>query len=171
MPSCGNITSGYTRSCENIASGIKNIWLANYSDVTVWSAATNDTIVGATSAPTFFKYEIREGTCSAGEEIVANAQWGSKNIRQNLELVFIGQGQNQRSAANDLLGARLTALYQNEEGKYILYGTSKALEVNAGTGTNGVQAGEENTIKLTISGLSNEFAPTVSSTYAAVLTA
>lgn len=169
MPSCSNITSGYTRSCENIASGVKSVWIANFSDSTVWSANTTGAIVTATTAPTFYKYEIREGTCAMTEELVVNAQYGAKNVRQNLELVFIGQGQTQRTRVNDLLGARLAVGVQTEEGTYVLLGETKALEVNAGNGTAGIQAGEENTIRLTLSALSNEFAPTVATSYATTI--
>jgi hypothetical protein len=169
MPTCGNITAGYTRSCENIASGIKNLWIANFNTATVWSAGTTGNIVSATSAPTFYRAEIREGTCSFTEDIVANAQFGSKNIRQNFELVIIGQGQSGRTFVNELLGARVVLGVQTEAGEYILAGEDKALEVNAGKGTAGVQAGEENTIRVTLSGLANEYAPTVASAYATTI--
>lgn len=170
MPStCSSISQGFQRSCENIASGVKNIWLANYNSSTSWTKGSDGIISAATSAPTFYRYEIREGTCSLNEEIVANAQFGSKNIRQSAEIVFIGQSQSGRTVSNTLLGARVVVGIETEEGKFVLFGESKALEVTAGRGTAGVQAGEENTIRLTISGLANAFAPTVSSTYAGTI--
>lgn len=169
MPTCSNLSAAYTRSCENIASGIKNLWIANYSSTSVWSANPDGSITGATAAPTFYKCEIREGTCSFSEEIVANAQFGSKNIRQSFDLVIIGQAQTGRTYVNQLLGARMVLGVETEQGVYVLAGESKALEVTAGRGTAGVQAGEENTIRVTVSGLANDFAPTVGTTYAATI--
>lgn len=169
MPTCSNLSAAFTRSCENIASGIKNLWIANYSDATVWGADASGIITGATAASTFYKCEIREGTCSFQEEIVANAQFGSKNIRQSFELVIIGQAQSGRTFVNQLLGARMVLGVETEQGVYVLAGESKSLEVTAGRGTAGVQAGEENTIRVTVSGLANDFAPTVDSTYAGTI--
>lgn len=166
---CSNITQGFSKSCDNIASGVKNLWIGNYSTSTVWNHIANDVVSGATGAPTFYQVELREGTCSYTEEIVANAQFGIKNIRMNFELVIIGQGQSGRTFVNDLLGASVVLGVETEQGPYILAGETKGLEVVAGRSTAGIQAGEENTIRVTISGLANEFAPTVDATYAATL--
>ena len=166
---CTNITAGYTKSCDNIASGIKNLWIANYSNSTVWGHNANDVVTGATAAPTFYQVELREGTCSFNEEIVPNVQYGIKNIRMNFELLIIGQGQSGRTFVNELLGSSVVLGVETEQGPYILAGETKGLEVTAGRSTSGTQAGEENTIRVTISGLANEFAPTVDSTYATTI--
>lgn len=168
---CSTLSAGYFRTSEcGVASGIKKLWIANYSSASVWSANTTGEIVsGSTGVPTFYPVEIRQGTCSFGEEIVANEQWGSKSIRATFDLAIIGQGQSGRTFVNQLLGSRVVLAVETEQGVKILAGEDAPLEMNGGRGSAGVQAGEENTIHAVISGLQNEFCATINSTYAGYL--
>lgn len=168
---CSSISNAFSRSSECAsASGVKNLWIGNYSYSTVWGKNAQGIVTGATAAPTFYQVDLREGTCAWTEELVVNAQFGNRNIRENFELVVIGQGQSGRTFLNTVLQSRMVLGVELEDGSIILAGETRPLEVNGGAGASaGVQAGEENTIRVVISGLANAFAPTIDSTYAGTI--
>lgn len=169
MPNCNSNVIGFERSCESIASGVKNLWIASFSAGTVWDSAADGSITGATGAPTFYPVEIRESTCQFAEELVVNAQYGSKNVRQNFTLEILGGSQSARTFTNTILTSRMVLVSETEDGNFILAGESKALEVTAGGSTTGIQAGEKHALTLTVSGLAADFAPTLSDAYATTL--
>lgn len=172
MPICNNIDSDYTRSCGNVSSGIKEIYLTNYSAGTTWAKTGAGQVTGGTGVPTFYQYEIRQKNSSATEEGIINDQFGSININQNLTIVLLGYGdQTVRQAANNLLGSQMVALIKTEDDKWLLFGEGSPLEVSATNGASGVQAGEFAGINLTISAQASDYAPTISTAYAATLTA
>lgn len=169
MPNCNSNIIAFTRACENISSGVKNVWIASYDSSTTWSVDANGAITGATSATTFYKMEVREGTTTFNEEVIVNAQYGSRSVRQTAQMTIIGQGQTGRTFVNGLLGARMVVGLELEEGVFILLGDDKQLEVSQGSSNPGVQAGEANIIQFSVSGLANDFAPTVEDSFAATI--
>lgn len=172
MPTaCSSLSAGYYRSSEcGVASGVKRLWVANYNAASTWSANTSFEIVsGSTNVPTFLPVEIRQGTCSWNEEFVVNQQYGNKSIRPTLEAVIIGQGHSGRTFVNRILNARMVWGIELEQGTFLLAGDDVQMEVVGGASTAGVQAGEENTIRVQLSCLQAEMTPTVNSTYASYI--
>ncbi len=167
MPTCDSNIVSFVRSCENISSGIKNVWLSTYSASTTYAIDGTGVITGATNAPTWYKMEVREGTTAFSEELIVNQQYGSRSCRQTAQMTIIGNGASGRTYLNNILAARMRVALELEEGVFILLGDDKQLEVTQGSSNPGVQAGEPNIIQFSVSGLANDFAPTLGASDAA----
>src|SRR5688572_28075225 len=92
---CGLINQPFYRTSEcGAPSGIKNLWVANFSRSTVWSANTIGEIVsGGTAIPTFYPVDLRQETCQFRHDAVVNDQYGNRSMRAIFELVIVGYTQ------------------------------------------------------------------------------
>lgn len=170
--SCGTIVTGYTRSCEAyLASGIKEIRIANYDSAITWNANSDGKITGATSggnaltADTFYKIEQRSGVAEMTEEFSFNAQYGSKSVTPSVTITLLGQNQANRNFSNDLLAGIFTVAVELESGEFIFLGYEKGLEASASSANPGVAADDPNIIQVTLSGRGKEYFPEIDKTF------
>ena len=166
---CGQITTGYTRSCEAyLASGIKSFRVANYDQSTTWNTNALGIITGSSlTSETFYVVEQRTGVAEFSEEFAFNAQFGSKSVLPSITITLLGQNQANRNFANDLLAGVYTVAVELESGEFILL---DKLEASASAANPGVAADDPNIIQITLSGRGREYHSEIDETYLDTIT-
>lgn len=172
MANCNSAITGYTRdNCVVINSGVKSFYFGAFSaDTTTWNRSPSGQISGSTLGPKLYLYEMLEGTASASETLAVNAQFKTVGVTQQVELVFVGQTQKNRTTYNQLLTGAWVVVVRNEtSGEYVLFGEERGLERSAGVATPGVAIDDENTMRLTLTARSSDMADTITSSHVAAL--
>ena len=96
---CSQVLNGIAASCETNVGGIREVYIANYDDVTAIEvdATTNmiDTITMAQSAK-FKKYLFKKNTSSLTSTLNVDPSAGVNFVQSDLALVFAKQETTKR---------------------------------------------------------------------------
>lgn len=165
------LTQGYSLDCKDSAGGVKNVWIANFSNVSGVTAA--DGVISAINKANngrFWKYEQYRGTAEAFEDITGSPENGTVFYAQTVNLAM---RKMQASIRNEikLLAAALTVMVvQDKNDKYWYYGESHGMDLNTGKISTGKALGDKNGYDLTFTGEEPSPAQEVNSSVIATLT-
>ncbi len=166
----------YALPCStNISVGVNQFYIANFSgaSVTTWVYDANNVITGATpsgASPHFKSVEMPEQLASM-TEVTTISPAGNLTITQTVELVLIGQNYTNRNYAQLLLSGKFYVITKNMEGVYVLFGVDKGMKKLSLNANTGVGISDENSIRIQLSALNRDLAPTISETFIATLIA
>lgn len=147
------LTQGYTLDCRDGAGGAKNVWLANYSNVSGITAASG--IISAISKANngrFYKYEQHRDTAEAFEDITGDSINGTIFYAQTVNIALRKMQASLRNEVKLLGSALVVAVVEDRQGKYWYYGETNGLELNTGKISTGKAIGDKNGYDLTFSG-------------------
>lgn len=174
MLNCNDAITGYTRqNCLMVSSGVKKFYVGAFSaDTTSWTRNSENVITSGTNTPTFYAYEMLEGTASATETLVVNGRLKTVGVTQAIEMIFIGQSQTNRNTYNQLLSGAWSVIVQSENtGEYVLFGEDRGMERSEGSATFGVEIDSDNEMRLSLSCRASDAADTIDSAFVAALIA
>lgn len=165
------LTQGYSLDCRDGAGGVKNVWIANYSNVSGVTAA--DGIITAISKANngrFWKYEQYRDTSEAFEEINGSSENGTVFYAQSVVLALRKMQASIRNEIKLLASALTVMVVEDRQGKYWYYGETNGLELNTGRIGTGKVMGDKNGYDLTFNGAEPSPAQEVSADVIAGLT-
>ena len=154
---CSTYTlAGLNVGCKDSMGGIKEVYIANYSDIT--NITTSEGKITAISLPTstkFKTFKFRKNTGALTSSLQTSETAG--NFFQNeLTLQFMKMETNKRLQMMALLMGECVVIVKDVNGKYWYLGFDNPVEATAGTAQTGTGAGDLNGYDLTLTDQSKE---------------
>lgn len=81
------LTNGFALECNDLVGGIKNIYIAQFEDVTLAETdGTTTSITAGTNGDKIFKYALEQGVGNFTETIVSSRENGTHHFEQSVTL-------------------------------------------------------------------------------------
>jgi hypothetical protein len=154
------LTSGATRQCSHEFGGLKELYIANFSEVT--SVDTNPTTGQATgftmtSGATFYSFEFLKDTAQALEELQDGP---SSFIQQTINFQLNGITLQKRDVLNELSLGTFVVIAKKPDDNYWVYGvpaSSIGLEATTDNIDSGTATSDVSSSSFSMFGRSYEF--------------
>lgn len=156
-----NITSNILQDCSYFAGSIKELYLANYAEVSGFTTDSTGVITGATmsGAATFFEYQASTETAGFTQELVVSGD--KKFFNQTLTFNIQGLTQLKNNEMENLFLAKMVAIAVDYNGRAWLLGWSNPLRATAGSANIGAALTDDNGYVVTLSTAQTQLAPEV----------
>jgi hypothetical protein len=157
---CSQVLNGIAAACETNVGGIREVYIANYDDVTEIEVdeTTNmiDNITMAASAK-FKKYFFKKNTSSLTSTLNVDATAGVNFVQSDLALVFAKQETVKRMEIAKLSLGELRVIVKDANGKYWFLGYEEFVSATAGTAETGVNRTDGNRYTITLTDYSSSY--------------
>lgn len=156
--SCLQTLAGITLDCASSVGGIKEVYIANYDDVSMVSV-TGDLITDITMTNTakFKKYEFRKQTGSMTSTLNVDETAGVNYVSTELTLVFTKMETAKRIEIAALAVGQLAVIVKDGNNKYWYLGYNDYVSATAGSGNTGTAKGDSNNYSITLKDESDSF--------------
>lgn len=161
---CSTISGISYSLCENCAGGVREIYLANRSDVESIATGSTDAsisgncITGITmaSGKTFQKFTVRKNTCSMESTLNVNEN-GSNYVSTVLSVVLRRMDSLKRMAMNALILGEVYAIVVDSNNCKWMLGFDEPVTCTSGSASTGVNKGDANQYALELTDESLEY--------------
>lgn len=172
---CKTIRNFTYDSCQPNIGGIKNVWLADYTEgAAVLKNVTEGTTLVDSSVESWNKtvdgkdiewqkYEMRKNTCSMTSTL-NNSTDGASYVTTELAMVFSKMEAAKRIAIQALAIGEVMAVVEDSNGEMWFLGADAPLTATAGAGETGTAKGDANRYTLTLTDESLGFPYTLDET-------
>ena len=157
--SCTSYTlKGIAKDCSTSMGGIKNVYIANYSDVTKVEA-TADKISGITmeTGTKFLGYALRKGAASMNSTATIDTALGINFVTTDLVFNLLKMDTAKRIEMSALLVNELAIIVEDANGVYWYLGKDEPVTATAGTGTTGQARTDGNMYSVTVQDTAQTF--------------
>jgi hypothetical protein len=147
------LTQGYSLDCKDNAGGVKNIWIANFSNVSgVTASAGIITAIAKANNGRFWKYEQYRNTSEAFEDITGDPIAGTVFYAQTVNIALRKMQASVRNEIKLLASALTVMVVQDANDKYWYYGETGGMDLNTGKISTGKAFADKNGYDLTFTG-------------------
>lgn len=155
--SCSQTLNGLVKDCTPSQGGIREVYLANRSEVQSVTITENKiTAITMAASGKFHKYAFRRDTGSLTSTYTIDKASGVKFVTSDLVLLFNRMETTKRIEISALAQAELVAIVKDANGVYHYLGYDDALEASAGDGQTGTAIGDANRYSITLQDVSKE---------------
>lgn len=156
--SCSITLTGRGTNCRNSLGGIKNAYIAQWSDG-MWQTAVDGATPGATVSPTvFYTFNLLRNSGSFNTAVTASTENGTVFFEETLVTVFGGAKEAVDNAQIvELCKDRVAIIVQDRNDQYWVMGLTHGCVVTAGSVDSGTAPGDNNGFTLTF--MSEELLP------------
>lgn len=152
-----SITKNRSLPCRDSIGGVKNIYFADYGELTEGAGFAVDTDGVVTSwasadNPSFYKYEVKNSS-SLEQAITASTENGTLYYEQTITLVLPKQSPQSQQEVNDMAKGRPHVIVEDNNGNYLLAGLKFGCNVTGGSISTGTAMGDLSGYNLTITGM------------------
>ena len=155
---CTQILAGITLDCASSVGGIKEVYIANYDDVTVdefdGEMITSIRLSGNTK---FKKYEFRKQTGSMTSTLNVDETAGVNYVSTELNLVFTKMETAKRIEIAALSVGQLAVIVKDGNNKYWYLGYNDYVSATAGSANTGTAKGDSNNYSITLKDESDSY--------------
>lgn len=157
--SCSQLLNGITLGCETSVGGIKEVYIAKYSDVDQPTVDTDGMITGITmnGDATFKKYEFRKQTGSMTSTLNVDETAGINYVSTEVSLIFTKMETAKRIEMSALAMQQLVVIVKDGNNKYWYLGYNDYVSATAGGGNTGTAKGDSNNYSITLKDESDTF--------------
>lgn len=157
--SCLQTLSGLARDCEQNIGGIKNIWIANFDDVTGIALDDDDEAIveidmATSGAPAvarkFKKYRMRKGAANFTSTLNVDAASGVSYYGTDVILQFNKMSIAKYVEMKALSVAELRVIVEDNNGARWFLGKDNAVIAGAGDAQTGAAMGDANRYTITL---------------------
>lgn len=154
--------AGLVNDCARSKGGIRNVYIANYEDVTSVTLGTEGnkekiTAIAMKDSAKFKKYYFRPNTSSHSDALTRDDANGVNYVTSTLSLVFTRQDTLKRIEMTALCVNDLAVIVEDANG-YVTYLTKDAPAVaTEASGDSGVSAGDGNKFSISLSAENETF--------------
>lgn len=170
--SCIQSLSGIAASCETNVGGIREVYIANFDDVTAIEVDITsnmiDTITMANTAK-FKKYAFKKNTGSLTSTLNVDPANGINFVQSDLVLSFAKQETVKRMEIAKLSLGELRVIVLDANGKYWFLGEEEFVSATAGTAETGTNRTDGNRYSITLTDFSSSYPHEVDGTIIAGL--
>ena len=171
---CSQVLNGIAASCDTNVGGVREIYIANYSDV---SAVEVDevsnmikTITMADSAK-FKKYAFKKNTSSMTSTLNVDPANGVNFVQTDLTVVFAKQETVKRMEIAKLSLGELRVIVLDANGKYWFLGQEEFVSATSGSAETGTNRTDGNRYQIVLTDYSSSYPYEVDPTIVADLIA
>ena len=157
---CSQVLNGIAADCQTNVGGIREIYIANYGDVTTIEVDdTSNMIKTITMADTakFKKYAFKKNTSSMTSTLNVDPANGVNFVQTDLSLVFAKQETVKRMEIAKLSLGELRIIVLDANGKYWFLGQEEFVSATAGTAETGVNRTDGNKYTITLTDYSSSY--------------
>lgn len=172
--SCSQLLNGIAADCQTNVGGIREVYIANYSDVTtVELDETSNMIKTITMADTakFKKYAFKKNTSSMTSTLNVDPANGINFVQTDLSLVFAKQETVKRMEIAKLSLGELRVIVKDANGKYWFLGQEEFVSATSGSAETGTNRQDGNKYQIVLSDYSSSYPYEVDPTIVAGLIA
>ena len=155
-----DLIKGYTVGCRDGIGGVKALYIGQFSELVIASAAGSVSDIDLTGD--LFKYTPKRGVASISEAVTSSSENGTVFYTHTCNLKFnklAGEYQNELKLLSQnrlVIFAELNELTAGGKNIVMALGIENGLELSAGTNTSGVAFGDLNGYDWTFEGISGE---------------
>jgi vacuolar-type H+-ATPase subunit F/Vma7 len=146
------IYQGYSNDCRDNQGGIKKVYIANLSNVTVTSASGAVSAITMAGSTKFYTYEQELNVANAVEVITGNRQAGTLFVDQTVNIMM---NKKQSSLAYQIMAIAQTnvvIVVEQANGKLFLYGQNNGLALDPSNAPTGTTMADRNGYELVFKG-------------------
>lgn len=172
--SCSQVLNGIAADCQTNVGGVREIYIANYSDVTtVELDETSNMIKTITMADTakFKKYAFKKNTSSMTSTLNVDPANGVNFVQTDLTVVFAKQETVKRMEMAKLSLGELRVIVLDANGKYWFLGKEEFVSATSGTAETGTNRTDGNKYQIVLTDYSSSYPYEVDPTIVAALIA
>lgn len=154
--SCSQLLDGITLGCETSVGGIKEVYIAKYSDVKQPEVSDVEgtkgviTTIEMTEGKKFQVYEFRKQTGSMTSTLNVDEVAGINYVSTELNLVFTKMETKKRIEISALSIQQLVVIVKDGNNKYWYLGYNDYVSAVAGSGNTGTSKGDSNNYSITL---------------------
>lgn len=157
---CSQVLNGIAADCQSNVGGIREVYIANYSDVTtVELDETSNMIKTITMADTakFKKYAFKKNTSSMTSTLNVDPANGINFVQTDLSLVFAKQETVKRMEIAKLSLGELRVIVKDANGKYWFLGQEEFVSATSGSAETGTNRQDGNKYQIVLSDYSSSY--------------
>jgi len=144
------LSSGHQLQCRSGVSGIRKLYISNFSDNETYTYDANNQITGITSGATYYTFEQRPQAAEFNETINASIENGTLWYLQELTMSFDKNEVSLRNQIALMAQAQLRVIALDNNGTYNLIGRINGADITGGSLPRGKEFGSKNGATLTI---------------------
>ena len=171
---CSQLLNGIAASCDTNVGGVREIYIANYDDVTaveVDEVSNMIKTISMTDSAKFKKYAFKKNTSSMTSTLNVDPANGVNFVQTDLSLVFAKQETVKRMEIAKLSLGELRVIVLDANGKYWFLGQEEFVSATAGTAETGTNRTDGNRYSITLTDYSSSYPYEVTPTIVADLIA
>ena len=172
--SCSQLLNGIAASCDTNVGGVREIYIANYSDVSAVEVdEVSNMIKTITMADTakFKKYAFKKNTSSMTSTLNVDPANGVNFVQTDLTVVFAKQETVKRMEIAKLSLGELRVIVLDANGKYWFLGQEEFVSATSGTAETGTNRTDGNRYQIVLTDYSSSYPYEVDPTIVADLIA
>lgn len=158
--SCSQVLNGIAADCQTNVGGVREIYIANYSDVTTIEVdeVSNmiDTITMADTAK-FKKYAFKKNTSSMTSTLNVDPANGVNFVQTDLTVVFAKQETVKRMEIAKLSLGELRVIVKDANGKYWFLGQEEFVSATSGSAETGTNRSDGNRYQIVLTDYSSSY--------------
>ena len=158
--SCSQVLNGIAADCQTNVGGVREIYIANYSDVTTVEVdETSNMIKTITMADTakFKKYAFKKNTSSMTSTLNIDPANGVNFVQTDLTVVFAKQETVKRMEIAKLSLGELRVIVLDANGKYWFLGQEEFVSATSGTAETGTNRQDGNRYQIVLTDYSSSY--------------
>ena len=158
--SCSQVLNGIAADCQTNVGGIREIYIANYSDVTTIEVdEVSNMIKTITMADTakFKKYAFKKNTSSMTSTLNVDPANGVNFVQTDLTVVFAKQETVKRMEIAKLSLGELRVIVLDANGKYWFLGQEEFVSATSGSAETGTNRTDGNRYSIVLSDYSSSY--------------
>lgn len=157
---CTQSLSGIAAACETNVGGIREVYIANYDDVTDIEVDATSNMIDTITMDTgkkFYKYLFKKNTSSLTSTLNVDPTAGVNFVQSDLALVFAKQETTKRMEIAKLSLGELRVIVKDANGKFWFLGYEEFVSATAGTAETGVNRTDGNRYTITLTDYSSSY--------------
>ena len=157
---CTQSLSGIAAACETNVGGIREVYIANYDDVTAIEVDETSNMIDTITMETgkkFYKYLFKKNTSSLTSTLNVDPTAGVNFVQSDLALVFAKQETTKRMEIAKLSLGELRVIVKDANGKFWFLGYEEFVSATAGTAETGVNRTDGNRYTITLTDYSSSY--------------
>lgn len=158
--SCSQVLNGIAADCQTNVGGIREVYIANYSDVTTIELDDSSNMIKTiTMAETakFKKYAFKKNTSSMTSTLNVDPANGVNFVQTDLTVVFAKQETVKRMEIAKLSLGELRVIVKDANGKYWFLGQEEFVSATSGSAETGTNRTDGNKYQIVLSDYSSSY--------------
>lgn len=158
---CPITLNGLTLDCSASVGGIKEVYIAQYTDISAVTVTSGNMITAITAisgaTKPFKRFQFRKQTGSMTSTLNVDEVAGINYVSTELNLVFTKMETKKRIEMSALSVGQLAVIVKDGNNKYWYLGYNDYVSATAGAGNTGTAKGDSNSYTITLRDESDSF--------------